>query len=233
MEHRPDRTLDRIGAASGVAAVFLLLAIFMAFPALPAPDQPIGAIAHSATSDGAALLRGAYLGALMTGALVLFGAAVAARLQRAEAASAGWWIVALAGIAGTAIGIVADALVITFVRAVGHGAAGVPLWIGYGADHWIGTLLAVPIAVFLLGAGFGARASGALPRWLAWLAVVLAGAFVLGAGSVTGDEVDGGFLGVVLFFAYLGLMVWIVAASVSMVRRPLALKTQAPAAALG
>jgi hypothetical protein len=37
---------------------------------------------------------------------------------------------------------------------------------------------------------------------------------------VTGDEVDGGVLGVVLFFAYIGLLVWIVGASVSMLRRP-------------
>jgi hypothetical protein len=156
----------------------------------------------------------------MTGALVLFGASFAARLRRAEGPAGGWWIVALAGIAGTAMGIVANAFVVTFVRAVGHGAAGASLWIGYGADHWIGTLLAVPIAIFLLGAGFGARASGAFPRWLGWLAIVLAVGFVLGAGSVTGDEVDGGFLGVVLFFAYIGLLVWIVGASVSMLRRP-------------
>jgi hypothetical protein len=220
METQSSRMLDRFGAVSGVAAVLLLLALFMVFPALPAPDDPISTIARSATDDAGALLRGAYVGSLMTGALVLFGAALAARLRRAEGPAGGWWIVALAGIAGTTMGIVADALVVTFVRAVGHGAAGASLWIGYGADHWIGTLLAVPLAIFLLGAGFGTRASGALPRWLGWLAIVLAAGFVLGAGSVTGDEVDGGVLGVVLFFAYIGLLVWIVGASVSMLRRP-------------
>jgi hypothetical protein len=233
METHSSRMLDRFGAVSGVAAVLLLLALFMVFPALPAPDEPVGTIARSATNDADALLRGAYVGTLMTGALVLFGASLAARLRRAEGPAGGWWIVALAGIGGTTLGIVADAFVVTFVRAVGHGAAGASLWIGYGADHWIGTLLAVPLAVFLLGAGFGSRASGALPRWLSWLAIVLSVGFVVGAGSVTGDEVDGGFLGVVLFFAYIGLLVWIVGASVSMVRRPVVLRTEAAAAALG
>jgi hypothetical protein len=104
------------------------------------------------------------------------------------------------------------------VRAVGHGAEGDALWLGYGADHWIGALTGVPLAVFLLGAGLGARATGALPSWLAWLAVALAGAFVLGAGSVAGDEVDGGILGALLTLAYLGLLVWIVGSSVSMLR---------------
>jgi len=83
------------------------------------------------------LLLGAYAGALMTLALLLFGASFAARLRRAEGAGGRWWLVALVGIA-TSIGIVGNALEIMFVRAVGHGVTGKALWIGYGADHWLG-----------------------------------------------------------------------------------------------
>jgi hypothetical protein len=63
------------------------------------------------------------------------------------------------------------------------------------------------------------------------LAIVLSAGFVVGAGSVTGDEVDGGFLGVVLFFAYIGLLVWIISASVSMLRRPVGRSVSAEVAA--
>jgi hypothetical protein len=56
------------------------------------------------------------------------------------------------------------------------------------------------------------------PRWLAWLSIVLSGLFVTGAGSVTGDEVDGGILGLPLPLAYVGLLIWIIAASLSMLR---------------
>jgi hypothetical protein len=42
--------------------------------------------------------------------------------------------------------------------------------------------------------------------------------FVVGAGGVTGDEVDGGILGVPLLLGYLGLLVWTVGASVSLWR---------------
>jgi hypothetical protein len=219
MEDRSDRTLDRLGAASGLAAVILLIALFTLFPALPAPDEPIDAVAHAASVDADGLLRGAYAGALLTGALLVFGAAVAARLRRADAGE-GWWILALIGSAGTIVGIVGNALEITFVRAVGHGATGDPLWIGYGTDHWIVALEAIPLSIFLLGVGLGARTSGALPRWLSTMAVALAPAFVVGAGSVMRDEVEGGVPGLVLVLAYAGLLVWICGASLSMLRRP-------------
>ena len=171
MNQASGRSLDRVGAAAGFAAVTLLVTMIAVLPALPGPDRPIAEITASAIDDRGSLLLGSYLGSLMAGALLVFGAAVAAVVRRASPDS-GWWIVALVGIAGTAaVGIVSNALVVAFVRAVEHGARGESLWIGYSGDHALGTLITVPLGIFLLGAGFGARASGALPRWLTWVAV--------------------------------------------------------------
>ena len=220
MDPGSSRVLDRVGAAAGIAAVALLLALFTVFPAIPAPNKGIASIARSATTDRDAHLLAAYVGTLMGGALVVFGVAVAAGVRRSDARGDGWWILALAGITvAGAIGIVADALVIVLVRAVGHGVGGDALWLAYGGDHWLGALMGVPIGIFLLGVGMGSRATRLLPRWLSWSSIVLAAAFTLGAGSVTGDEVDGGPLGPVLFFGYLGLLVWIVGVSVALWRR--------------
>jgi hypothetical protein len=213
-------TLDRAGAAAGLAAVLLLVALFTVFPALPAPNRSIAEIARHARADRTGLLLGAYAGALMTCALLLFGTTLAARLRRAEGADGGWWLVAIAGIGGTAIGIAGNALEIVFVRAVGHGVSGPALWVGYGADHWLSVLTAIPLALFLLAAGMGARTTGALPRWLTWLALVLSVLFVLGAASVAGDEVDGGILGLALVAGYLGLVVWVAGTSLALIRRP-------------
>jgi hypothetical protein len=151
---------------------------------------------------------------------LLFGASVAARLRRAEGPAGGWWLVALVGIAGTSVGLVADALSLVFVRAVDHGASGSALWIGYGADHWLGTLEAIPLGLFVLGASIGAHATGTLPRWLVWLGIASSVLLVTGAGSVAGGEVDGGALGLPIMLGYVGLLVWITAVSVSMLRRP-------------
>ncbi len=227
MNDRSDRTLARLGATSGIAAVILLLAIIALTPAIPPPNHSLGDITRSTTEDADAILRGAYLGMLFSGLLLLFGASIAAWLRRAERATGGWWIVALAGIAGTTVGILSNTLAVTFVRAVGHGTTGKALWTGYpsGPD---GVLIAIPLAVFLLGAGLGARASGALPRWLSWLAVASAALFAVGAGGVMGDEVDGGVLGMFLVLSYLALLVWIVGSSISMLRPT---RSQQPAAA--
>jgi hypothetical protein len=231
MNDRSRQLLDRIGAAAGIAGVLLLVALFTVFPSLPAPDHGIGDIARRAGENSDGLLLAAYCGALMAGALLLFGAAVAARLRLAEGPGGGWWLVALVGIAGSSIGIVGNALALVFVRAVGHGVTGSALWIGYGADHWLGVLTAIPLAIFLLGASIGARDTRMLSRWLARLGMSVSLLLVVGAGSVTGDEVDGGVLGLLLMLGYLGLFVWILTVSISMLRRPRAVIAE-PAAAL-
>lgn len=214
-----DRTLDRLGAAAGIAAVVLLVSLFTILPALPSPEKPISAIAHSATVNRGGLLAGAYLGALLSGALLLFGAVVAARLRRAEGSKGGWWVIALCGIAGSAFGIVGNVFSIVFVRAVGHGASGSELWMGYDVDHWAGTLVGIPLAIFVVGAALGARATGVVPQWLVFLGGAVALLLAIGAGSVMGNEVDGGILGSVLLVGYVGLIVWIVGVSVSLWRR--------------
>jgi hypothetical protein len=220
MDHNSQQLLDRVGAVAGFGGVGLLVALFTVFPAVPAPDHTIGEIARDASRNSRGLLLAAYAGALLTGTLLLFGASVAARLRRAEGPAGGWWLVALVGIAGTSVGLVADALSLVLVRAVDHGASGSALWIGYGADHWLGTLEGIPLALFLLGASIGAHATRALPRWLVWLGIASSVLLVTGAGSVAGDEVDGGVLGAPLVLGYIGLLLWITAVSVSMLRRP-------------
>jgi hypothetical protein len=105
-----------------------------------------------------------------------------------------------------------------FVRAVGHGASGNELWVGYGADHWVGVLVGIPLAVFVVGVAVGARETRVLPRWLVLLGTVVALLLAVGAGSVMGNEVDGGALGSVLLLGYVGFIVWVVGVSVSLWR---------------
>jgi hypothetical protein len=219
MKDRSDRTLDRLGAVAGIAAVVLLVSLFTMLPALPSPDKPITEIARSATANRDGLLAGAYLGALLSGALLLFGAVLAARLRRAEGTEGGWWMLALCGIAGSAFGIFGNVFSVVFVRAVGHGASGNELWVGYGADHWAGVLVGIPLAVFVVGVALGARETRVLPRWLVLPGTVVALLLAVGAGSVMGNEVDGGVLGSVLLLGYVGLIVWIVGVSASLWRR--------------
>jgi hypothetical protein len=197
--------------------LFFVLAITV-LPTLPSPNHGIDAIARSARDSRDGYLAAIYLSALLTGALLVFGSSIATRLRRSEP-DGGWWLLALVGIAASAVALVTDMLVLIFVRAVGHGVQGDTLWVGYpaGAD---GLILAIPLAVFFLGTGLGVLLAGGLSRRLGWFALVLATLFAVGGASVMGDEVDGGPLGVPLFLGYVGLLVWTAWASVSLWRRP-------------
>lgn len=59
-----------------------------------------------------------------------------------------------------------------------------------------------------------------LPRWLTWIGNLVGPLLIVGAGSIAGDEVDGGVLGFPLFLGYLLALVWIVASSVFLWRGP-------------
>ena len=124
MPDASERTLDRVGAFAGVAAVVLLVSLFTVVPALPGPDAGIDEIAVKAATNDTALLFGSYLGALMAASLLVFGSALAAALRRAEGSGGGWWLVALAGIAATSIGVAGNVMAASFVRAVQHGVRG-------------------------------------------------------------------------------------------------------------
>jgi hypothetical protein len=211
-------TLDRLGAAAGLAAAALLVALLMVFPAPPAADEPIATIAAKTADNSQALLAGAYVSSLAGGALLVFAAAVAARLRRRETV---WWIVALVGMtAAVSLDFVACLMTVVFVRAVGHGVDGSALWIGYGGDD-AGFLVGVPYAVFMLGAGMGIRVTGVLPRWLGLTALVSVPLFVVGAASVAGREVDGAPFVFPLMLAYLAISIWTAAVSVALWRSSL------------
>jgi len=228
-DHMPDssaHSLDRLGAVAGAVAVALLTALMMFFPALPAADEPISTIAESAAADRQMLLAGDYIGALMGGAWLLFGVAVARRLRRSELAGGGWWIVALAGItASAAVGLLGNVFSIMLVRAVGHGVTSDELWVVYSGDL-VGFIQGIPLALFMLGAGMGTRVTRVFPRWTSIVALAVVPLLVIGVASIAGREVDGGPFTFPLMLAYLGMLVWTIPACVVLWRRPAAARAE-------
>ena len=74
-------------------------------------------------------------------------------------------------------------------------------------------------AILAGGASVGILAIGVLGRWLGWLGAIVAVALIVGSGSVV-ERDPGGALATVGSLAWLGLLVWIVAASIALLRRP-------------
>jgi hypothetical protein len=208
-------TLSRVGAACGIAHVALFLAIINFTPAIPIPSESIDVIASGTEEHSLGIRLGLYLAALMTFALIVFAAAVAVRLQRAG--SGDWWMLCGVGAACLSMNLASEGDVLTFVRAVGHSVSGDALWMSYPpAPDGFG--MAVPAAVFLLGAGLGGLASGAFPTWLCRFALVLSAGFLAGGAGIMGNEVDGGPFGAVLVLSFVGMWVWTVAISIRLWR---------------
>jgi hypothetical protein len=214
----PHRTLDRIGSTTGIAAIALLV-VTAAIGEMPSPDRPIDAIAADVHVQASSLLVGVYTGMLMTLCLLVFGASVVAALRRAEGAQGGWWVLALVGISGTAIWILADAAAASFVRAVEHGVSGDALWIGYGLDHWIGLLALGPLGLFIIASSVGSQRTALLASWTTWLGLAAGALLIIGAGAITGDELTGGPFGAAMLLGYLLAIVWIAAVSLQLWRR--------------
>jgi hypothetical protein len=145
---------------------------------------------------------------------------VAARLRRAEPTGGAWWMIAIAGItASAAIGLVGNLFSVMFVRAVGHGLGDDALWTIYSGDL-VGFAQGIPLALFMLGAGLGVRETATFPRWTSFLALASVPFLVVGVASIAGPEVDGGPFIAPLILGYTGMLVWALAVSVFLWRRP-------------
>lgn len=84
----------------------------------------------------------------------------------------------------------------------------------------MGFVQGIPLALFMLGAGMGTRATGVFPRWTGFIALAAVPLLVVGVASIAGREVDGGPFIFPLMLAYLGMLVWTVAVCVVLWRHP-------------
>ena len=79
-----------------------------------------------------------------------------------------------------------------------------------------------PLAAFLLAVGAAAISTGTLHRVLAWAGLAIGVGLAFGGLYGFGKELDGGVFGAVWFVSGLAFFVWIVVASITLLRRPIA-----------
>ena len=80
---------------------------------------------------------------------------------------------------------------------------------------------AVPLAAFLVAVGVAAVSTGTLHRVLAWASLAIGVGLAFGGLYGFGGELDGGVFGTVWFVSGLAFFVWIVVASITLLRRPI------------
>jgi hypothetical protein len=126
--------------------------------------------------------------------------------------------VALGGL-GSAIAIlVSTGVLLALVEAAHEGRGPAAVRALFELDEIVFIVIAWTSAAFYTGAALSSLATSSLPRWLGWLAALLAAVFVLAFLSIFSEDDEGGVLGAISFLALLVNFIWILAASIVLLR---------------
>jgi len=206
-------SIQRLTPLSGAAAVALVIAGFAASGSAPGDTASVATVADYYESHKGAQTASGILLSLAALLFLVFAATVVARLREAGATGgatslcllgAGIMAAGLATYAGIAIalGDVGGEIDGTALQALNALADG-PIFV---------FLLTIGASALLFGAGAATLSTAVVPRWLGWLAYVVA-ALALIPSHVLGGALD--HIGIVPFAA---LGIWAVAAGVALVR---------------
>ena len=218
----PSRT-HRWSAASGIAAVILAIAATVLFGFdFPTYDDAPRDFAHYYAANSDDIQLSVLLLSLSLASLLWFLGFVRWVFGTDEMATRGFVrvssIATLAGVAGVGLaainGMVGEAAVV----AQGTVDPGVIRALDLLGDYAL-LFAALFFSVFLLAAFFLIRVTKVLPEWLGWTAVA---GFVLGLLQMTlllAPQDDDGALGVLGFVWFAVFLLWVLGASITLVRR--------------
>jgi len=194
---------ERIGALTGVAFVVVAIIAGIIGGEPPDADSPVQEIVDHYSDNETSIQVGAFVGAAAMVLLVFFGAYLRSVFSAAEGRGGMLSALTLVGTAIIAVGFAIDITIsIALTEAVDdiEPAAVQALQALWDNDF---VPIALGILVFLIATGLSILRYGALPKWLGWVALVLA---------VVGFTPIG-------FIAFLGTGIWIAIVSVMLAVR--------------
>ena len=213
------RASNLVGGICGLAAVALLVGSFPFTGATPEPGASADKVAEYLDRSSAQTWTGIYLELFGISLLIVFAGRMWAILREAE--GAGGWIATTgfgAALAALTVLLVGDATVMGAAFSAGRdGLVTGVVGAMYTVQWYVDLVYGAVNAVFFAAAAVLVLRHGALPRWLGWLALVVAVGLVatvpFGPGATMEPPHVLGFL-------------WIVAASFAMIVRRDALPTR-------
>ena len=221
---------ERLGAATGILFVALLLVSVFMVPAPPAADASTSSIVTYYGDHRSALLVSAYLSGLAGVAFLWFLGSLVMALRRGEGDHARLSLICLVGGACTAAvafattGISASLAYGTNI----HGDAGAVRAL-YDLNLIAGVFIAFTLAVFVAAGSIVMIRSGAVSRWLGEAGVVLAIFLLVVGGSFasSGPFAPSGAIGLIGLLAF---ALWTLIASVRLVMEAMPARASTPAA---
>jgi riboflavin transporter FmnP len=207
-----ERASNLVGGICGLAAVGLLVAGFPFTGATPEPGASVDDVAEYLSRSGAQTWTGIYMEFFGLALLIIFVGRLWALLREAEGA-VGWIATTALGaaVAALTVLVIGDATMMGAAFSAGRHGLDPAVVGGMYTVQWYSDLAyGVVNAVFFAASALLVLRRGALPRWLGWLAVVVAITLVVtvpfGPGTTMEPPHVLGFL-------------WIVSVSILMIAR--------------
>jgi hypothetical protein len=181
----PPITLARLEALTGAAFFVVIVVALIIEGSPPTADEATEEVVRWWTENDSRSLAAAQLGGLASALLVWFGGSVRATLRRAEGEPGQ---IAAIAFGGFLIAAIANASMFGFVAAAAETAGDVPAEVTHTLSV-LSELFFIPFAMGLLVALLATavvilRHSGPLPRWLGFVTIVIAMAFLPPIGFV-------------------------------------------------
>jgi hypothetical protein len=230
-EEMSESVWTRLAAAAGLVFVGLVIVTRAIAPEAPSFEASGTELASYYSENRDELQELAYVGALTGIVFIPFLAVLVGAIRRIDGMLA--WIVGAAGIGALAVGFAQNAVTATLAYGAAREADPGLVRTLHDLEAVLSPgIIVFPLALVVAGASVAAIGGGALPRWLGLYGAVLSVALLAGGSVLFADgatfELGGDYTQVVRA----GLLAWIVAASVSLMRRERshAAATQVPAA---
>ena len=187
---------------TGIVAVVLLIASFAIGSDTPEFDASGQEVIDFYVDNEGAQFAASLLEALAALFLLFFAGTLRSALRRSEGGTGGLSAIALAGGIVQAVGLLSFAGFSFTLADVGDKLEPGAAQALNALDGDFFFMIAVGTAALLLAAGVSMLRSGAFPKWLAWIAIVLGVLSVTPAG----------------FFVFLAYGIWVILASIVMLR---------------
>ena len=203
---------------TGVLFVVLLILSFVVSGEPPDADEPVQEIVDFYVDDKDSIMASVLIGGVAVVSLLFFGAYLRKVFSAAEPAGHG--MLSPLVLAGTVIMAVGAGIDMTISFALAEAAEDIdPVAVQSLQALWDNDFMpiAIGIVVLLLSSGLSIVRYGALPKWLGWVAIVLA---VVGMTPIG-------------FVSFMGGALWVIVVSIMLAvraRRSRAARHRAPAA---
>jgi hypothetical protein len=220
--------LERLGAVAGILFFISVIANFFT-PETPDADDPNAQVVRELADDRTGHVASVYVQGLGALFFVVFVAGLWALLRRYESERGASVLVLLGGIGTAAVVLVASTVYYALVEAAYDNRAPAAVRALFELDNTVILAVGWTLAAFYVGAAISVLANRSLPVWLGWVAAILAVAMpVCLLGQFSKDD-EGGVLGGIFFLFLVVNFLWVLIASIIMLRAtPASERAEAP-----